>query len=104
MSKYREKQTGIVVEAVRVLATDYNPHAAKPWDGCPFSEVTQWLTEAAEQGMIVPASRAADYADFDVLLEDGTMIATPGDWIVCDASGLFVCNGSMFPILYESCN
>jgi hypothetical protein len=76
--KFRKKPS--IIDAVRVTAADYN---GKTWDGCPFSEVPEWLKNAIENGTITPIVRnATDYSEWKIKTLEGELIASPGDWII----------------------
>ena len=104
--RYRKKP--VVIEAVRVTAADYNPAlpANRAWDGCPFTEVPQWLRNALDDSLIVPHNRGStDYAGWDIKTLEGTMSAGPGDWIICGTTGeLYPCKPDIFAATYEKVN
>lgn len=99
--KYCKKP--VVIEAVKILATDYNPIAKEPWDGFPFSEFPDWLKDALEKEIVVPhARRGTDYAEWDIKTLEGTMNATAGDYIIKGIQGeLYACDPDIFQETYE---
>ena len=98
MAKFRKKP--VVIEAVRVTAADYN---GKDWDSSPFSEVPPWLLLAATNGEIKAVTPGhTDYAEFEIETLEGTMLASPGDWIIRGVKGeLYPCKDSVFQLTYE---
>lgn len=95
--RYRKKP--IVIEAVRVTAADFN---GRTFDGCPFDEVPEWLTDALDTGVlnIIPDDR--DYAIWGINTLEGVMRAEPGDYIICGVKGeLYPCKADIFAATYE---
>ncbi len=100
MPKFRKKP--IVIEAVRVRATDFN---GQTWDDNPFGEpAPEWLMEALRSGDVSPHTRGStDYAEWDIKTLEGTMNATPGDWIIRGVKGeLYPCKPDIFAATYEA--
>lgn len=102
--KYRKKP--VVIEAVKITAADYNPLAKEPWDGSPFSEFPSWLEEAVKAETITPHTRnCTDYAEWDIKTLEGTMNATPGDYLIRGVKGeLYACKPDIFLELHEPVN
>jgi len=79
--KYLNK-SNFECEAVKVTAVDCNLRAIDPkniWDGCPFSEVPDWLINEINKNRLIPTQKGAtDYARWDI----GGKTAEPGDYIV----------------------
>lgn len=98
MAKYRKKP--VVIEAVQVTNADYN---GKTWDGCPFSGLPKWLTEAIDAERIVPGTPGnTDYAEWFIETSEGTMKASPGDYIIQGVQGeLYPCKPDIFEATYE---
>lgn len=98
MTKFRKKP--VVIEAVRVTAADYN---GRDWDGCPFSDVPEWLAAALRDGRIVAVTPGhTDYAEWEIRTLEGTMLASPGDWIIRGVEGeIYPCKPSVFATTYE---
>ena len=96
--RYRKKP--IVIEAVRVKATDFN---GKTWDGVPFSEYPDWLAEAIADGRVVPVTPGhTDYAEWEIRTLEGVMLAGPDDWIIRGIQGeLYPCKHEIFTASYE---
>jgi hypothetical protein len=83
MAKFKSKM--VEIDAVRVMVADYS---GQTWDGPPFSEMPGWLSAAIETGMVVPVTPGStDYAEWEIRTLEGTMLAGPGDWIICDTEG-----------------
>jgi hypothetical protein len=79
-------QRDAAVDAVRVKATDFN---GKSFDGVPFSDCPQWLSNLIIKGSVaIAAERGRDYAVWDVSVHGGILRAEPGDWIVRDSKGV----------------
>ncbi len=67
---------------VKITAADYNPLIENPWDGCPFSDVPQWMVDALDNGIITPHTRnCTDYAEWDIKTQKGVISMSPGDYI-----------------------
>ena len=98
MAKFKSKM--VEIDAVRVMVADYN---GQTWDGPPFSEMPGWLSAAIESGMVVPVTPGStDYAEWEIRTLEGTMLAGPGDWIICDTEGkLYPCKPFVFERQYE---
>lgn len=98
MAKFKSKM--VEIDAVRVVVADYN---GQTWDGPPFSEMPGWLSAAIETGMVVPVTPGStDYAEWEIRTLEGTMLAGPGDWIICDTEGkLYPCKPFVFERQYE---
>ena len=98
MARFRKKP--VVIDAVRVKATDYN---GVDWDGSPFSEVPPWLLQAVTSGAVRPVTpRHTDYADWEIKTLEGVMLATPDDWIIRGINGeLYPCKADIFAKTYE---
>lgn len=79
MAKFRNGET--LVDAVQVVAADWN---GRDFDGCPFSEVTQWIEDAYRTGLIRPeAPGCTDYAEWRMDTPDqGRVWVGPGDWFI----------------------
>jgi hypothetical protein len=78
--------TNQTVDAVKVLATDFN---GETWDGIPFSAFPDWLSSAILCRCVGPVAVDLDYVEFDVLTSDGVVRATAGDWIEYHEGGVF---------------
>lgn len=95
--KYRKKP--VVIETVRVTNADYNGYE---WDGCPFSEMPDWLKQAIEAKVITVAPADTDYAQWNVHTLEGTMLAGPDDYIIRGVKGeLYPCKPDIFAATYE---
>lgn len=103
MARFRKKP--VEIEAVQVKATDCNLALPLPqmFDGCPFSEVPAWLSEAFDKGILVPHNRGStDYAQWDIKTLEGTMSAGPGDWVIRGIKGeLYFCKPDIFAETYD---
>lgn len=99
MSKFRKKP--VVVEAAQVRATDFNGHT---WDGFPFSDNPQWLLDAVKGHTLRPVTPGCtDYAEWEIETLEGTMLATPGDWIIRGVKGeIYPCKPDIFAATYEA--
>lgn len=92
--KYQLVQRSI--DAVQVNAADYN---GKDFDESPFSETPIWLTNAIEEGRIVPIQdRGTDYAEWRI---DENQRVVPGDYIFTDGVDIFSWTKTMFEKVYE---
>ena len=104
MARFRKKP--VLIEAVRVTASDYNP-ALSGWarfDSSPFDppEPPDWLLAAIQDAHIVPRGQETDYAVWDIKTVEGTMTARPGDWIIQGVKGeLYPCQPDIFAATYE---
>lgn len=103
MTRFRKKP--VVIEAVQVTAVDFGPAG---FDGCPFTEMPEWLQTALEDGTVAVEPDDRDYAIWRVgTLEDGPKkqakhIAVPGDWIIRGVQGeLYPCKPDIFEQTYE---
>lgn len=97
MAKYRKKP--VVIEAVRVTAADFN---GESWDGCPFTEMPDWLIQANENGTLTARGHERDYALWDIKTLEGVMTAEPGDFIIQGVKGeLYPCKADIFAATYE---
>lgn len=87
MAKFRKKP--VVIEAVE-------------WNGKRLDEVPEWLSKAiqAVPGDIGGVVRVCDRIHIPTL--EGTMIASPGDWIIRGVHGeLYPCKPDIFAATYE---
>lgn len=77
------------MKTVKVTSADFN---GIDWDGCPFSEITEWLMAAISVGRITMNTHGhTDYSRWDVSTPRGVVTAEPGDNISTDIGGnLFV--------------
>lgn len=82
MAKYRKKP--VEIEAVL-------------WDGNKVSEVTPWISEALENGVIIR------YGDKVLIFTlEGKLYANPGDYIIKGVKGeLYPCKPDIFNATYE---
>jgi len=98
MPKYRKKP--VVIEAVQVKATDFN---GKTFDGHPFSDHPEWLEQALSANQIIPVTpNGTDYAEWEISTLEGTMLASPGNWIIRGVNGeLYPCRNDVFEKTYE---
>lgn len=89
MAKYRKKP--IVIEAVRCnVALD---SFESDWKSLP-----PWLVDAYEKGGVVPTAKGIYLPTLE-----GTMLAEPGDWIICGVSGeIYPCKPDIFNKTYEA--
>lgn len=102
--KYRKKP--VVVDAVQITAADWN---GKTFDGCPFSELPEWLVSALDAGDVrAVCPNCTDYAGWEIqTLEDGhdgrvKHIGSPGDYIIRGVAGeLYPCKPDIFEATYE---
>jgi hypothetical protein len=95
MAKYRKKP--VVIEAVRVPMREY---ADPPM---VFDEIPEWLSEAVRTGVILAEFRSEDYWYFIIETLEGSMLATPGDWIIRGVKGeLYPCKPDIFAATYEA--
>lgn len=96
--RFRKKP--VVIEAVQVKAADYN---GSTFDGAPFSDMPPWLALAIESGQIrSDTPRHTDYAEWAIPTLEGTMWASPGDWIIQGVQGeLYPCKPDIFAATYE---
>jgi hypothetical protein len=94
MGQWRKKP--VVIDAVQVLNNEYgdNPLA--------FRETPEWLQEAFKSGAIVPKFRGEDYWYYDINTLEGTMTASPDDWIIRGTEGEFYpCKPAAFAATFE---
>lgn len=86
------------LHAVQVTAADFN---GTSWDGSPFVPYTKdkalleaadfaWLKKAIQNETITIHPCDTDYAQWNVRVIGGTMIAAPGDYIMPTMFGLIV--------------
>ena len=96
--KFRKKP--VVIEAVQVTAADFNGH---DWDSLPFSAFPDWLRQAIAEGRIaVCRTGHTDYARWEIKTLEGTMTASPGDWIIKGVRNeLYPCKPDIFEATYE---
>ena len=99
----RWRKRPVVIEAVRVTAADYN---GRTWDGSPFAlpggELPKWLGTALQDGTLNVHPSDTKYAMWAIRTPEGTMIAGPGDWIICGVQGeLYPCKPDTFEASYE---
>lgn len=95
--KFRKKP--VVIEAVRILATDYN---GIDWDGSPFSEAPDWLAAAVKDGTLSVLPSDRDYAMWQIKTLEGVMTAGPDDWIIRGVKGeIYPCRDDIFQMTYE---
>lgn len=101
MPKFKKRP--VTIEAVKILAPDFNPVADSPFDGFPFSHSPQWLVDAVNTGAIRPHSRnCTDYAEWDIETLEGVMSCGPDDWIIKGVKGEFYpCKPDIFAVTYE---
>lgn len=86
--KYEDMNFGPPFEAVRIVAADYNHRSANPFDGSPFSSVPGWLEELIRFETLKPVTpNGTDYAEWVLHTDAGTILGTPGDWIIRDHLG-----------------
>ena len=103
--RFRKKP--VEIEAVQVRASDYNPALwgtpNNPFDGSPFSEQAYWLAEAMVRGKVRPVTPGhTDYAEWEIDTLEGTMLASPGDWIIRGVKGeIYPCKPDIFAMTYE---
>ncbi len=97
--KVREKPA--IFEAVQVLRCELIEGGR--WEGAAFSEMPALIEEAVRDGKIHPSVKGAtDYLTWEVHAKNGTITATPGDWIVLNhLGGLRVCDDFVFHQTYE---
>lgn len=98
--KYRKRP--VVIEAIQITAADWN---GSTWEGSPFKgDIPVWLVEALQAGTLMPqARRGTDYAEWDIVTLEGTMTATPGDWIIRGVRGeLYPVKPDIFAATYET--
>lgn len=90
----------VIVEAVQITAADWN---GGTWDGCPFTAVPEWLSDAMQDGILWPDTpNHTDYAEWRIKTLEGVVPATPGDWIIRGVMGeLYPCRGDIFAATYE---
>lgn len=94
MAKFRTKS--VVKDAVKCLMREY---ADEP---LVFDEVPDWLQEAIEQKRIMPEFRTEDYWYYRIETLEGSMLASPGDWIIRGLRGeLYPCKPDIFAATYE---
>jgi hypothetical protein len=95
------KKKPIVIEAVKVLAPDYDGNL---WDGPAFSEFTPWLKAAYRLGTVTPLTvDGAKHTDWRIQTLEGEMLARPGDYIIQGVKGeLYPCAGDIFEMTYDS--
>lgn len=97
--KFRKKP--VVIDAVKVVYAE--KLGGGRLDCSPFSEMTDWLVAAAESGVLTESTKGArDYAVLNIKTLEGTMEATPGDWIIRGVKGeLYPCKPDIFELTYE---
>jgi len=99
----RWRKKPVVIEAVRITAADYN---GSTWDGSSFvlpgGELPRWLSTALQDGTLQVHPSDTTYAMWAIRTTEGTMIAGPGDWIICGVRGeLYPCKSEIFAATYE---
>ena len=94
MAKFRNKP--VVIEAVRCRLHEYadNPLV--------FDEVPEWLQTAIDRKNVVPDFRSEDYWYYAIGTLEGSMTASPGDWIIRGVKGeLYPCKDDIFKATYD---
>lgn len=99
----RWRKKPIVIEAVRITPAD---HAGPAADGAPFmlpgGAPPQWLSAALEHGTLYAHPSNTASGRWAIRTTEGTMIAAPGDWIICGVRGeLYPCKPDIFAATYE---
>jgi len=96
--KFRKKP--VVIEAVKVIYAEMLSKGPECW---PCNERPEWLIEAVNSGTVTLSTRGArDYAVLDIHTLEGTMEATPGDYIIRGVKGeLYPCKPDIFAATYE---
>jgi hypothetical protein len=98
MAKYRTKP--VEVEAVQVLAADYN---GVDFDDMPFTDIPGWLQTAILNEVVeISTANHTDYAEWKIHFYGEEVIVTPGDWLVLGPSGELIpmlCD--VFKTIYE---
>jgi hypothetical protein len=86
----------VVIEAVKVPMREY---ADSPM---VFDDLPEWLEKAVADGTITATFKSEDYWYFEIKTLEGTMTATPGDWIIRGVKGeLYPCRADIFAATYE---
>ena len=102
-SKFRWRKKPVVIEAVRITATDYDGQIR---NGSPFAlpagELPNWLGSALEDGTLSLQDGGTKQAAWAIRTTEGTMTAGPGDWIIRGIHGeLYPCKADIFAATYE---
>jgi hypothetical protein len=94
MAKARKKS--LVIEFVKV--------PMREWAEAPmvFEDLPDWLAEAVHLGQIRAEFRSEDYWYFIIDTLEGSMTATPGDYIIRGVKGeLYPCKPDIFEATYD---
>lgn len=92
--KYRKKP--VVIESIKV------PHHEYSDDPFIFEEVPEWLDAACRSGVITPRMKSEDYWYYEIKTLEGSMLASPGDFIIQGVKGeLYPCKPDIFAATYE---
>lgn len=96
--KFRKKP--VVIEAVRVV---YQEMLRDGPEGPPVLNAPEWFNQAVRDEIVTLSTRGArDYAVLDINTLEGTMEATPGEWIIRGIKGeLYPCKADIFAATYE---
>lgn len=76
------------------------PIVVEAWRVASRTSVPQWLTEALQRGDVRACEFRVDH--LNVVTLEGTMRASPGDWIIRGVEGeLYPCRSDIFAQTYE---
>ena len=97
--KYRKKP--VVIEAVKII---YAEMLSNGPEHSPFAEMTPWIEASITSGVLSLSTKGArDYAVIEIKTLEGTMEATPGDYLIRGIKGeLYPCKPDIFDATYES--
>ena len=103
MAKYRKKP--VVIEALQLVAADWGGTVGNITHEPLFGEAppTAWFVRAvADRKIEIIYPRGSDFVELDIHTLEGTMRATPGDWIIQGVKGEFYpCKPDVFAETYE---
>lgn len=95
MTTYRKKP--VEVEAVRAPLNEWADNPLGDWEETP-----EWLQQAFDSGSIQPRFAGEDYWYYDIGTLEGTMTASPGDFIIRGVQGeIYPCKPDIFRATYE---
>jgi hypothetical protein len=76
------------------------PIVVEAWQVASRTAAPEWLTEAMQRGDVRACDHRVDHLDIVTL--EGTMRASPGDWIIQGVEGeLYPCRIDIFAATYE---
>lgn len=96
MAKFRKKP--VEIDAWQVPTFEAGAYPISSFNA------PQWLLEAEKDGLVRVVLRPAqsDWALIDIETLEGTMTASPGDWIIKGVKGeLYPCKPDVFAMTYE---